>query len=415
MKVQDIISQHLTLENFRAEKASWAFEELVSRFPDEAVKAADLAEATGRSMVDCLPDPYMALGLLSSEFPEGADELIARLVPDDNGFAAIALFMSPVPQGYQRMLDLLEERGLTLKDGGRVWDWSGVLCESLTGQRGLPIEALLELEDTLGSSGELPRMYEELPLLETYASYVLGRSTAQIREANLVASLLPPRPVRVKVDQDAYPVLHAALTLRPARIRQRDHVDLPNFTDHADEYESTLRPYTLSPSWPMMAFLAHKLDDPWKLIGQRRENMTPGTLEFLRSSGGMKAVRCAVAMANEDLPQVARWGGWLYPRDIPRLALWTCYPASGVDVLAASTVWTLLQMDEMEGRWAEKEGSCVRGLNRSDIDEIITRGYTAEQAATLLSTLRSAEAFRLHFYEGIPVEYAMAMVDWDDG
>lgn len=73
MEITDIVSRQFTVENYRAAKSPWVFEELTSRFLDEADKAADLAEQTGRPLLECLPDPYMARGMLSSELPEGGN------------------------------------------------------------------------------------------------------------------------------------------------------------------------------------------------------------------------------------------------------------------------------------------------------------------------------------------------------
>lgn len=337
----------------------------------------------------------------------------------DHGFSE--LFTSLVPQGYRQVLALLEARGKRLVDQGRVWDWTSVLCESLTGQRGLPVEALLELEAKLAPVGVPAELYEAVPLMELYAEYVLGRTPQEIEEAKTVASFLPTRPVVEKVSAEEYPALHAALSIQRSRIRSRGRLRFPKFAENAPRFEAILRPYTPSPSWSVTEFLAHSLEDSWQLIGRRREDIAADTLEFLRNSSGENTARYMVALEDAHRPQLATWRRWLEAEKSYRgRKVWSCH--AGGDILAASTLWTaVLMLEDAEGdfwtglsQWAQQEGSCIMGLCASDVDELIRRGYTPLQAAQLLYRLRSAAAFRLHFYEGLPVEYAASVVGWDD-
>lgn len=398
--------------------------ETMMRFREQADEAADQAEATGRPFIDCFEDPWMVFGMRRDEVAPGALTLIeAAVVQRPEAFPIDILVRSEVPAGFERILEWLSVYNQPLIGSPRQmnFDWSSLLSDALTGREGLPIESLVELgERTLGEDGYPDFSPRGARLAAVYGHKILEHSDERIEEGHLVYGLMPQGTLsKEAIDEERYPVLHKAVRTGRRR-RTRERVGLEGFDRYSEEFEALLTGLTPSGSWDAFEYLAHVLDDPWKLLGKRREEMTPGTLMYLQNSSGSTLVRRTAALENDASEDVFAWAEWLRGIDDGRDTLWHAIRKIDRDIVS-STLRSLYPRPTEGGQSAYglsgdavRNGSCVMSLTADDINEMIRRGVTAPEAARLLKMLRTAEAFRLHFYEGMPAEYAAAMVDWPD-
>lgn len=418
--IWDVARRRLTVESYRRD----LMPQIRDRFPKEADAAAEESEATGRTFLDCLPDPWMAFGIRREEVDPRAIVLVqAAALRDPDSFPIEILMRSTVPPDYERILEWLSIRDQPLANGPKFaqFDWSSILSDSLTEREGLPIEALVELGERVLDEDGYPNFSPYgARLAAIYGYKMLGNSDERVEEGHLVYSLMPGGTlVTNAIDGERFPALYKAVHTGRRR-RTRERVGLEGFDQHAEEFEALVTGLTPSGSWDAFEYLAHVLDDPWKLIGKRREEMTPGTLMFLENSGGSTLVRRSVALENAANEHVPVWAEWLRGIDDDRDKLWHAVRRIDRDIVTStlrSLYWSPPSNDNatvVTSMWANQEGSCVEALTAEDIGEMIRRGISAPEAGRLLQNLRSAEAFRLHFYEGMPVEYAVAMVDWPD-
>lgn len=390
------------------------------RWPDIMRQAAQEAENTGKPLVDCLPDLYMLVGHRQDEIDPVAIEMLGEMsTGGPKAFPFEMLLNSRVPGGHERVREWLSLSGTSLSDEHvyMTFDWSTALSTSLVGHEGLPIEALVELgEKLLGPEG-----YPVFPAGETlvglYARLCRGRTEEQVAEAVLVASVMPHASLRAgEIDKTRYPVVHDAVYMGVRR-RVRDRLPLMGVHAFADEMEELLQGYTPSGSWQGFEFLAHILDDPWKLLGKLRKGIRPETRLLLENSSGRSDGRYGAALRNRADPNIPVWTEWLSELS-PDEPVWFLAPTDR-DLTVSALRSLLSPLGAARGprsapEWTNRETSCIQSLTADDINEMIRRGYTAQDAFDLLSTLRTGDAFRMHFYEGMPVEYAVAMVDWPD-
>lgn len=390
------------------------------RWPGDMRRAAQEAEETGKSLVDCLPDPYMLVGHLQDELDPAAIEMLNEMViSGPKEFPFEMLLRSRVPGGHERVREWLSLSRRTLSDEvvHVAFDWSTVLSSSLTDREGLPIEALVELGEKLIGPEGFPVFPGGGSLVGLYARLCRGRTPEQIAESALVAGVMPHAALRSgEVDKGRYPVFHDAV-YTGVRRRVRDRLPLTGVHDYADEMEELLQGYTPSGSWEGFEFLAHILDDPWKLMGKRRQDIRPETRLLLENSTGRSDGRYGAALRNVADPNIPVWTEWLSELNHDGPA-WYLSPTDR-DLTVSALRSLLSQLGAARGtrsapEWTNQETSCIQSLTADDINEMIRRGYTASDAVELLGTLRTGEAFRLHFYESMPVEYAAAMVDSPD-
>lgn len=414
MDYLELAREHATLDSYQLGLFGQRARE---RWPGNMSRAAQKAEETGKPLVDCLPDPYMLVGYLQDELDPAAIEMLSEMVTSSpKEFPFEMLLRSRVPGGHERAREWLSlsQRPLSDETVRVAFDWSTALSSSLTGREGLPVEALIELgEKLLGQEG-FPVFPDEEDLLRLYARLCRGRTPEQIAEADLVAGVMPHAALRAgEVDKTRYPVFYEAV-YTGVRRRVRDRIPLTGVHDYADEMEELLQGYTPSGSWEGFAFLAHALDDPWKLLGKRRQDIHPETRLLLENSTGRSDGRYGAALRNTADPNIVVWTEWLSELNLDGPA-WYLSP-NDRDLTVSALRSLLSQLGAARGvrsapEWTNHETSCIQSLTADDINEMIRRGYTANDAFELLRTLRTGEAFRMHFYESMPIEYAAAMVD----